>query len=200
MRVLHAAAALTLAVPPGRAAQPPGGAPPAHPIVAAFRGRILALHRNLWQAFDSIPASLFSYQPTPAQQTVGYIAQHLASDNNFFCNQFGEMKAERPAKDTETPDSARATWPKDTLVAKLKESFAFCERAIGQLGDASLAEQVAITFGGNTRNVTRASMVIGHALDLADHYSQIANYMRLNHILPPTARPRPGRGGDGEDG
>jgi hypothetical protein len=39
-------------------------------------------------------------------------------------------------------------------------------------------------------------MVLGHALDLADHYSQLANYMRLNNILPPSALPRPGRGGN----
>jgi hypothetical protein len=32
---------------------------------------------------------------------------------------------------------------------------------------------------------------------MADHYSQIANYMRLNNILPPTALPRPASpGGD----
>jgi hypothetical protein len=39
-------------------------------------------------------------------------------------------------------------------------------------------------------------MVLGHALDMADHYSQLANYMRLNNILPPTALPRPRPGGD----
>ena len=53
-----------------------------------------------------------------------------------------------------------------------------------------------MTFGANTRNVARITMVLGHALDLADHYSQLANYMRLNNILPPTALPRPGRGGN----
>ena len=26
--------------------------------------------------------------------------------------------------------------------------------------------------------------------DWADHYSQEANYLRLNNVLPPTARPR----------
>jgi len=26
---------------------------------------------------------------------------------------------------------------------------------------------------------------------MVDHYSQLANYMRLNNILPPTALPRP---------
>jgi hypothetical protein len=30
-------------------------------------------------------------------------------------------------------------------------------------------------------------MVLGHVIDMADHYSQIANYMRLNGMLPPTA-------------
>lgn len=189
MRPFPAAAFLTLVVPAGLAAQ--GGTPPANPITAAFRGRIVAMHRNIAQAFDSIPESKFSYKPTPAQLSIGFIAQHVTSDNYFFCENFGEMKATRPPKDTETPDSVRATWPKDTLVAKLKASFTFCQSAFGQLTDASLADQIAITFGGNTRTVTRASMVVGHALDLADHYSQLANYMRLNGIIPPTALPRP---------
>ena len=150
-----------------------------------------ALRRNLAQAFDSIPASKFSYRPTPAQQTIGFIAQHLVNDNYLFCERFGAMKATRSATDTATADSVKATWPKDTLVAKLKESFTFCENALGQLNDAKLAEQVSITFGGNTRSTTRAAMALGHALDMADHYSQLANYMRLNNMLPPTALPRP---------
>jgi len=187
---------LALVLPVGLAAQQPSGPPP-NPITAAFRGRITTLERNVAQAFDSIPERLFSYKPTPAQLTFGYIAQHLATDNYLFCNAFGEMKATRAAADTTTADSIKATWPKETLVAKLKESFAFCQSAIGQLDDAKLGEQVTMTFGGNTRQVPRANMVLGHALDLADHYSQIANYMRLNNILPPTALPRPGRGGGG---
>jgi hypothetical protein len=140
---------------------------------------------------------LFGYKPTPAQLTIGYIAQHLVDDNYLFCNTFGEMKATRPEKDTTSPDSVKAKWPRDTLVAKLKESFTFCQSALAQLDDSKLGEQVSLTFGGNTRQVTRAAMVLGHALDLADHYSQLANYMRLNNILPPTALPRPGRGGGG---
>jgi hypothetical protein len=90
----------------------------------------------------------------------------------------------------------KATWPKEKLVSKLKASFTFCENAFAQLDDAKLGDQVSMTFGANTRNVTRAGMVLGHALDMADHYSQIANYMRLNNILPPTALPRPTRGGE----
>ena len=187
------ATALVLALPLSLAAQQPAAGQQANPITAAFRVRTMALQRNVAQAFDSIPEAKFSYKPTPAQLTIGYIAQHLASDNYLFCNRFGDLKATVPAKDSATADSVKATWPKDSLVAKLKTSLTFCENAFAQLDDARLADAVVLTFNGNTRSVTRAQMALGHALDLADHYSQIANYMRLNNLVPPTALPRPPR-------
>src|ERR1700730_17797441 len=190
MKLSHFAI-LALGVPIALTAQQPPAALPANPVTAAFRARISALHRNIAQAFDSIPQSKFSYKPTPAQLSIGYIAQHIASDDYFFCNNFGAMKGTRPAEDTTTADSVKATWPKDKLVARLKDSFAFCDQAIAQLDDAKLGEAVTITLGGNSRTVARAGMVLVHALDLADHYSQLANYMRLNKIIPPTALPRP---------
>jgi hypothetical protein len=190
------AAVLALALPVSLVAQQPSGAPPANPITAAFRTRTAGLHRNIAQAFDSIPEAKFSYKPTPAQLSIGYIAQHLVSDNYFFCNNFGAMKGAQSAADTTTADSVKAKWPKDTLVTKLKASFKFCDDAIGQVDDAKLAEQITMTFGGQSRQTARANMVLGHALDLADHYSQLANYMRLNNMLPPTALPRPPRPGN----
>jgi hypothetical protein len=195
MKLLRLAIA-SLALPVVLAAQQQPATPQANPITAAFRGRILASHRNIAQAFDSIPASKFDYKPTPAQLTFGYIAQHVASDSYLFCNTFGSLKANLPEKDTATPDSVKARWPKDELVSQLKASFAFCAQALDQVTDATLPDAVTLTFGGTSRNTTRIAMVLGHALDLADHYSQLANYMRLNNMLPPSALPRPGRGGN----
>jgi uncharacterized damage-inducible protein DinB len=190
------AAFLTLALPVSLAAQAPAGGQQANPITTAFRGRTLNLQRNIAQAFDSIPESKFSYKPTPEQLSIGSIAQHLASDDYFFCDKFGPMKPTLSAEDTSTADSVRATWPKEKLVSKLKASLAYCEQALGQVTDANLADAVTMSFGGQSRTTTHAAMVLGHALDLADHYSQIANYMRLNNMLPPTALPRPARGGN----
>ena len=161
--------------------------PQVNPITAAFKARIAANHRYIAQAFDSIPESKFGYKPTPAQLTFGFIAQHVASDSYLFCSNFGVMKPTIDAKDTSTPDSVKATWPKAELVSKLKASFAFCDQAIEQVTDGTLADAVSFTYGGAERHVTRGYMVLGHALDLADHYSQIANYMRLNGMLPPSA-------------
>jgi hypothetical protein len=79
-------------------------------------------------------------------------------------------------------------------VAKLKASFAFCDQAIEQVTDATLPDAISLTLGGAERKSTRVNMLLLHALDLADHYSQIAIYMRLNGMLPPSALPGPGRG------
>ena len=190
------AALLVLALPITLSAQAVPAGAAANPITAVFRTRTMTLQRNLAQAYDSIPESKFGYRPTPAQLTIGYIAQHLASDNYIFCNNFGEMKATIADEDRTTPDSVKAKWPREKLLTKINASFAFCEAAFAQIDDAKLAEQFQMTVGANTRTQTRAAMVLGHVIDMADHYSQLSNYMRLNNILPPTALPRPARPGN----
>jgi uncharacterized damage-inducible protein DinB len=201
MKATRLIALAALFVPAALAAQQPVAQtpPPGGPLTAMFRGATMGRQRNIAQAFDSIPESKFSYKPTPASQTIGFIAQHLANDNSLYCGAFGVMKPTRSAKETETADSVKATWPKDTLVAQLKASFKFCEDAFAQLADSTLTQMADVTFGGQVRQVVRAQMVLGHVTDMTDHYSQLANYMRLNGILPPTALPRPaGRGRGGE--
>jgi hypothetical protein len=62
------------------------------------------------------------------------------------------------------------------------------------------AQAMAIIDVAGPNNATfkrsRMNYLLGHAMDLQDHYSQIANYMRLKGMLPPSALPRPGRGGN----
>jgi len=104
-----------LALPLGTLAAQQPAAPPspnpaavANPFTTTLRGRTMAYQRNLAQAFDSIPGNIFGYSPTPAQQTIGYVAQHLANDNYLFCERFGSMQANRPTVDTATPDTVKA--------------------------------------------------------------------------------------------
>jgi hypothetical protein len=132
---------------------------------------------RLVAAFDSIPAARYDYRPTPLQQSIGYIAQHLEGANYSLCERFGDLKHTWTAKDS-LADSVKARWPKDTLVARLKASLAFC--------DTALARMVPL------RSVVTAINLVGFETDLAEHYSQLAVYMRLLNIRPPTAlQPRP---------
>jgi len=184
-----------VALPITLAAQQPQ--PPANlassPIMTVMWARTMGYQRNLAQAFDSIPESKYSFKPTPVQQSIGYVAQHLASDNYLFCNGFGAAKGTPAAADTTTADTVKATWPKEQLVTKLKASFAFCEEALKQLDDTKLSEMTPFSFRGPPRQIPRVTLVLGHITDMAEHYSQIAAYMRLNNMLPPTALPRPPR-------
>src|SRR5215208_630422 len=139
MRVSRAALAL-VALPISLAAQQPS-----NPIATVMKQRTMTFQQRLTQAFDSIPERIFGYKPTPAQLTIGYIAQHLADDNYFYCNQFGAMKGTRSAEDTSTPDTVKAKWPKAKLIAQMQVSFKFCEDALAQLDDAKLGDQIQQT-------------------------------------------------------
>ena len=70
-------------------------------------------------------------------------------------------------------------------MARLKETFQFCETALAKVSDSDLSAEVPF-FGG--RKVTRAQAMFVTAEDWADHYSQLANYLRLNGRVPPTAK------------
>lgn len=129
---------------------------------------------RLVAAFDSIPAARYDYRPTPSQQTVGYIAQHLEDADYGLCERFGDMKHVRSGKDS-VADSVKARWPKDTLVARLRHSLAFCDSALEQVGPAQVPALTRVLLAFET--------------DLAEHYSQISVYMRLLGLVPPSALP-----------
>ena len=173
------AAILTLALPAALAAQQTPAAPSANPITTALKARTLGLQRNIAHAFDSIPASKFSDSRTPAELAIRSLVQSLTNDDYLFCNLFGDQKAVRE-RGTSTPDSVKAT-PIDTLLARLKASFTFCEDELAQVDDSKLSDLVAVSFGGPPPPpVTRVWAVLSHALNLATHDAQIAVYARLN--------------------
>jgi Domain of unknown function (DUF3471) len=132
-----------------------------------FGGRLVA-------AFDSIPAARYGYRPTPAQQTLGYVAQHLEGANYGLCERFGDLKHQTTAKDS-LADTVKAQWPKDTLVARLEASLRFCDRAMERAGPL--------------RTAALAGSLLAFETDLAEHYSQVATYMRLLGLVPPSALP-----------
>lgn len=135
-----------------------------------FGGRLVA-------AFDSIPAARYDYRPTPVQQSIGHIAQHLEGANYALCERFSDMKHPRTAKDS-LADTIKAKWPKDTLVARLRTSLQFCDSALGRAGP--LQSEVL------------ATNLLLFETDLAEHYSQLSTYMRLLGMVPPSALP-PGK-------
>jgi hypothetical protein len=183
----------TLALPAALAAQPSPTAPqqsPANPITNTFKMGGTRYAAFLTAAFDSIPANKYGYKPTPAQQSIGYVAQHLEGANYQLCSGFGGAPRTLTARDS-LADTVKAAWPKDTLTARLKASFAYCDAAMAKVDDAKLSEEVPAGPPGSGRTAPRARFVMIYVMDLVDHYSQIANYMRLNGMVPPSSLGRP---------
>jgi hypothetical protein len=141
--------------------------------------------RLLIAALDSIPATKYGFSPTPAQQTVGYIAQHLEDANLGLCSRLGRPDP-RGAADWRISDSVRAKWPKDTLVARLHASIVFCTAAIAQLNDTRIGE-LATMQSDSGRTILPARVLLAFTTDLAEHYAQLASYMRELGLAPPSA-------------
>jgi len=151
------------------------------PVADALRNMEQRSARNLIAAAEAMPADKYGYRPTPAQMSFAAIQVHLANEgNDFLCGKVGGVASpQRAPVDT--------TMTKEQLVARLKETFAFCEQAFVHLDDSKLGEQMTF-FGPNP--VSRATAILITVGDWADHYSQESNYLRLNGILPPTAQRR----------
>jgi len=156
--------------------------PPASPVADALRAMEQRFSRILVAAAEAMPADKYNYRPTPAQMSFAMIQAHLANEgNDVLCSKVAGVPApQRAAVDT--------TAGKDQLVARLKDTFQFCESAFAHLDDSKLNEPIQL-FGPNP--FSRAAAIMITVGDWADHYSQEANYLRLNGVLPPTAQRRP---------
>lgn len=173
-----------LLLPSALTAQPPAAVPAPDGVMLAFTRFADIFGGRLVAAFEAIPVARYDYRPTPAQQTVGYIAQHLEDANYSLCerlvSQPGDARApnelRRPASAKDSlADTVKARWPKDTLVARLRASLRFCDAAL------ELVPRLA--------SAAHATTLLAFETDLAEHYSQIAVYMRLLGLVPPSALP-----------
>jgi uncharacterized damage-inducible protein DinB len=150
----------------------------ASPVSSAVRENAQQVGKNLMAAAEEMPADKYSFRPTPAQMSFGQVVVHLAQGNDYLCGAIAGSKAPTRAK-------VDTTASKEALVARLKETFAFCDQALATIDDAKLGEQIPF-FGG--RPMARAAIMTLTTADWADHYSQSAIYLRLNGLLPPTAK------------
>ena len=173
--------ALAAQTPAATTAPPAAPATSTSPVSDALRNMQQRFARNLIAAAEAMPADKYNYRPTPAQMSFAQIQVHLANEgNDVLCSKTAGVAAPQ-----RTPVDSTAT--KEQLVARLKETFQFCESAFAKMDDSKLGEQIQL-FGPNP--FSRAAAVLITVGDWADHYSQEANYLRLNGLVPPTAQRR----------
>jgi uncharacterized damage-inducible protein DinB len=148
------------------------------PVSDALRTMAKRSSANLIAGAEEMPARKYGFKPTPAQMSFGDILVHLSGGNDFLCSAIAGTTAPKRSE-------IKVAAGKEKLIARLRESFQYCETSLAQVDDSKLSRQVP--WFGN-RQVTEAHAILATAEDWGDHYSQMAIYLRLNGLLPPTAK------------
>ncbi len=149
-----------------------------NPVTSVAREILPRQQKNIVAAVEDMPANKYDYKPTEQQMTFGHLVLHMIAANNRLCSAIGDIPEAKP------PVPLKETDGKDKLVAALKSSFDFCSTALQKADDSKLGDQIEL-FG---HKGPRAFALFALTNDWADHYSSAAMYLRLNGLLPPTAK------------
>jgi len=147
----------------------------ANQVTDNVRQRLTRQANILVKTAEAMPADKYDFKPTKDNMTFGHLMGHIIEANNFVC---GKISGSEHKTDVKESDG------KDKIVAAMKDSMDFCTKAMADVKDADLGQEVEM-FGG--RKGPKAAMVVELPVDWADHYGAAAIYLRLNGILPPTA-------------
>lgn len=151
----------------------------ANPVVASAREIVGRQGPYMVKAAEMMPADKYGYHPTADQWTFGKIVSHVVQANEKVCG----MLTDKPAP----TDVVTDTTPKEKLLPALSASIDYCNAAFAQLKDSQLGDTITY-FGGAKK--PRARAMIEVVADLEDHYSQMASYLRMNGMVPPSAAPK----------
>jgi uncharacterized damage-inducible protein DinB len=151
----------------------------ANPVVSTAREIFARQSKFILAAAEEMPADKYSYHPTPDQWSFGKVTAHIATSGNAICG----MLSDTPPPDAKVSE----TDSKEAIVAAVKTSFAFCDKALTNLTDAQMGDTITYFRGART---PRARALFELTDDLEDHYSQLAGYLRLSGLTPPSAQPR----------
>ncbi len=152
--------------------------------LSAFEGQFVGLAK-------AMPAEKYSFAPSAAifaasQKTdylspnnqgvrnFGQMVAHVAQANYFYGGRLSGLKPDVDVK------AIGSLTDKDQIVAALEKSFVFVHQAIGTLTSQNAFESVRGTD-------TRASLAAGVIAHGFDHYGQLAEYLRMNAIIPPAS-------------
>jgi DinB superfamily len=148
------------------------------PISSALRDILPGRQKNTIAAVEAMAGDKFNYKPTSDQVSFGHLVAHMVDANYLLCSKAAAVPAPKV-------DPVKESDPKDKLVAALKASFDFCSDTLAKMDDSKLSETTE-GFGG--KQVSRAWFSLVLASNWADHYAEAAMYLRLNGVLPPTAK------------
>jgi uncharacterized damage-inducible protein DinB len=167
--------AALLAVPAAVLGQAPAAAT-ASPISASQGKMYTMLSGMVIAAAEKMPEENYSFKPTPDVRSFGQLVGHLADSQYYFCAlAAGETKAPLGVEKSKTG--------KAELIAALKEAVAYCSKTYEGMTDAKGGEMVKLM----NSDFARLAVLAGNTAHDYEHYGNMATYMRIKGIVPPTS-------------
>jgi len=148
-------------------------------------------------AAEAMPEDKYGFRPAegkfksekpefgPAEvRTFAEQVKHVACANFGFA---AELDSTKPpdACDKGGPNPAKT---KRELLIYLRDSFAAVNKSLATTNDKNMFDPIEGPYAGPNTRLGLATVIIWHA---ADHYGQMALYLRLNGIVPPSSRANP---------
>ena len=148
------------------------------PLSAHNKGIYSGAKRILLRSAEKMPAESYSFKPVDSVRSYGEIIGHIADSQYAFCSAVRGEK--NPALNIEKTKTAKAD-----LIAALKESFVYCDKAYDGMTDASAVETVKFMHTDRPKHGVLSINLI-HSIE---HYGNLVTYMRMKDIVPPTSDP-----------
>ena len=134
-------------------------------------------------AAEKMPEESYAFRPSPDVRSFGQLVGHLADSQYYFCSTAsGETKPDSDAEKTKTK--------KADLVAALKEAVGYCSKTYGAMTDAKGSEMTKMM----NFNLARLTVLAANFAHNYEHYGNMATYMRIRGIIPPTSEKSAGSG------
>ena len=148
----------------------------ANPISASNGKMYTMLSGVLIAAAEKMPEENYSFKPTPEVRSFGQLVGHLADSQYYFCGlAAGENN---PGGGVEKGKTGKAE-----LIAALKEAVAYCSKAYATMTDAKGGESVKLM----NQDFARLTVLSANTAHNYEHYGNMATYMRLKGMVPPTS-------------
>jgi uncharacterized damage-inducible protein DinB len=130
----------------------------------------------LARSAEKMPEENYSFKPADTVRTYGQIVGHLADAQYTFCSvALGEKN---PGLNIEKTKTSKAD-----LIAALNTAFAYCDKAYNTMTDASAVQTIKL-FGNDSPRLS--ALTVNNMHDL-EHYGNLATYMRIKGIVPPSS-------------
>jgi uncharacterized damage-inducible protein DinB len=133
---------------------------------------------------EAMPAGDYNFKPNPDEMSFGQVMAHIAMADLGACAYASGLP--RPELPAAIAAWAKASAPKpdiakDVAVPFLRDTFAFCDKAIA----AMTPEKLDTVQGPSQRNLTGFEWLWAYFTHTAHHRGQAEVYLRVKGIKPP---------------